>query len=200
MNHILEYAGVYNIFPPLTGWESSYRSGQGRSWGAEIDFGYDDGRTEANVYYTLSWSQRKFDDFYRGWYRDRNDNRHKLTVMAKHKFTKRFEIYGAWNWHSGNRVTMPDYETENGDYIYTEPNNVKLPDYHRLDLGMNFVKNTKRGNTSIWNLSIYNAYCRTNPITASGEQLTLPGGRFSYYGISIGVIPIVPTFSYTLKF
>ena len=200
MNHILEYAGVYNIFPPLTGWESNYRSGKGRSWGAEIDFGYDDGRTEANLYYTLSWSQRKFDDFYRGWYRDRNDNRHKLTVMAKHKFTKRFEIYGAWNWHSGNRVTMPDYETENGDYIYTEPNNVKLPDYHRLDLGMNFVKNTKRGNTSIWNLSIYNAYCRTNPITASGEQLTLPDGRFSYYGISIGIIPIVPTFSYTLKF
>ena len=181
-------------------WESCYRSGKGRSWGAEIDFGYDNGRTEANVYYTLSWSQRKFDDFYRGWYSDRNDNRHKLTIMARHKFTKRFEIYGAWNWHSGNRVTMATHETDDEKYLYTQPNNVKLPDYHRLDVGMNFVRNTKRGNTSIWNLSIYNAYCRPNPITASIESRSEGDRRFSLYGMSVGVIPIVPTFSYTLKF
>lgn len=200
MSHLLEYAGAYNIFPPLTNWESCYRSGKGRSWGAEIDFGYDNGRTEANVYYTLSWSQRKFDDFYRGWYSDRNDNRHKLTIIARHKFTKRFEIYGAWNWHSGNRVTMATHETDDEKYLYTQPNNVKLPDYHRLDIGMNFVRNTKRGNTSIWNLSIYNAYCRPNPITASIESRSEGDRRFSLYGMSVGVIPIVPTFSYTLKF
>ena len=200
MSHLLEYAGAYNIFPPLTNWESCYRSGKGRSWGAEIDFGYDNGRTEANVYYTLTWSQRKFDDFYRGWYSDRNDNRHKLTIMARHKFTKRFEIYGAWNWHSGNRVTMATHETDDEKYLYTQPNNVKLPDYHRLDVGMNFVRNTKRGNTSIWNLSIYNAYCRPNPITASIESRSEGDRRFSLYGMSVGVIPIVPTFSYTLKF
>ena len=200
MSHLLEYAGAYNIFPPLTNWESCCRSGKGRSWGAEIDFGYDNGRTEANVYYTLSWSQRKFDDFYRGWYSDRNDNRHKLTIMARHKFTKRFEIYGAWNWHSGNRVTMATHETDDEKYLYTQPNNVKLPDYHRLDVGMNFIRNTKRGNTSIWNLSIYNAYCRPNPITASIESRSEGDRRFSLYGMSVGVIPIVPTFSYTLKF
>ena len=196
MYHLLEYAGAYNIFPPLTNWESNFRSGQGRSWGAEIDFGFDNGRTEANVYYTLSWNQRKFDDFYRGWYRDRNDNRHKLTVMAKHKFNRRFEIYGAWNYHSGNRITMATHE----NFVYTEPNNVKLPDYHRLDVGMNFVRNTRRGNRSIWNLSLYNAYCRTNPITASEDELTVGDTRLSHYGISIGMIPIIPTFSYTLKF
>jgi hypothetical protein len=171
MYNLLEYAGAYNIFPPLTGWETSYRVGQGRSWGAELDFGYDNGRTEANVYYTLSWSQRKFDDFYHSWYKDRNDSRHKLTVMAKHKFGKRFELYGAFNWHSGYRVTIATHHTPDGKVdLYTEPNNVKLPDYHRLDLGFNFIKTTKRGNTSIWNLSLYNAYCYTNPITAYAEN------------------------------
>lgn len=201
MYNLLEYAGAYNVFPPLTGWEECYRNGLGRSWGAELDFGYDNGRTEANVYYTLSWNQRYFEDFFHTWYRDRNDNRHKLTLMAKHKFGKRFEIYGAWNWHSGNRVTMATHKSANGDYIYTEPNNVRLPDYHRLDVGMNFVKTTKRGNTSIWNLSIYNAYCRTNPITAEVYSRTLKAEEtFAYYGVAIGIIPIVPTFSYTLKF
>jgi hypothetical protein len=209
MNNLLEYAGAYNIFPPLTGWETSYRVGQGRSWGAELDFGYDNGRTEANVYYTLSWSQRKFDDFYHSWYKDRNDSRHKLTVMAKHKFGKRFELYGAFNWHSGYRVTIATHHTPDGRTdLYTEPNNVKLPDYHRLDLGFNFIKTTKRGNTSIWNLSLYNAYCYTNPITAYAENRsfdvvageTAMRERFAYYGTSVGIIPIVPTFSYTLKF
>ncbi len=207
MYNLLEYAGSYNIFPPLTGWESSYRVGTGRSWGTELDFGYDNGRTEANVYYTLSWSQRKFADFYHRWYRDRNDSRHKLTLMAKHKFGKRFELYGAFNWHSGYRVTMATHHTPDGKTdIYTEPNNVKLPDYHRLDLGFNFVKTTKRGNTSIWNLSIYNAYCHTNPITAETYSETLwpkgsnVGEKVAYFGESIGIIPIIPTFSYTLEF
>ena len=199
MYNLIEYAGAYNFFPPLNGWEEFYKNGLGRSWGAELDFGYDNGRTEANVYYTLSWSQRKFDDFYPDWYRDRNDNRHKLTLMAKHKFGKRFEIYGAWNWHSGNRITLATHDAE-GKEVYMEPNNAKLPDYHRLDLGFNFAKTTKRGNTSIWNLSLYNAYCRANAITAELDWTHLDGKKFAYYGLSIGVIPIVPTFSYTLKF
>ncbi len=200
MYNLIEYAGTYAIFPPLTDWESSNRTGQGRSWGAELDFGYSNGRTQANVYYTLSWSQRNFEDFYPGWYRDRNDNRHKLTLMARHKFGKRFELYGAWNWHSGNRMTIATHETASGEELFTEPNNVKLPDYHRLDLGFNFVKNTKRGNTSIWNLSLYNAYCRANAITASEEYKSLDRKIVAIYGTSIGIIPIIPTFSYTLKF
>ena len=200
MYNLLEYAGAYSLLPPLSDWELGYKTGQGRSWGAEVDFGFSNGRTEANVYYTLSWTQRKFDDFYRGWYNDRNDNRHKLTLMAKHKFGKRFELYGAWNYHTGNRVTMPSHKTEDGIYLYLEPNNVKLPDYHRLDLGFNFVKNTKRGNISIWNLSVYNAYCRINPITALDEYLSHDRVVIAVYGLGTGIVPIIPTFNYTLKF
>ena len=200
MYNLIEYAGAYTIFPPLSDWEYGYKAGQGRSWGAELDFGYSNGKTEANVYYTLSWSQRKFDDFYRGWYSDRNDNRHKLTLMAKHKFTKRFEVYSAWNYHTGNRITLASHQTPSGTNIYLEPNNVKLPDYHRLDVGMNFVRTTRRGNTGIWNLSIYNAYCRTNPIAAMEEYESLDRVTMATYGIALGIIPIVPTFSYTLKF
>ena len=200
MYNLIEYAGAYTIFPPLSDWEYGYKAGQGRSWGAELDFGYSNGKTEANVYYTLSWSQRKFDDFYRGWYSDRNDNRHKLTIMAKHKFTKRFEVYSAWNYHTGNRITLASHQTPSGTDIYLEPNNVKLPDYHRLDVGMNFVRTTRRGNTGIWNLSIYNAYCRTNPIAAMEEYESLDRVTVATYGTALGIIPIVPTFSYTLKF
>ena len=78
---------------------------------------------------------------------------------------------------------------------------MQLPDYHRLDLGLNFHKTTKRGNQSIWNLSIYNAYCRTNIVFAyvSGEYDD-QGNLIKYVGEGLGLIPIIPTFSYTLKF
>mgnify|MGYP003302505045 FL=1 len=200
MYNLIEYAGPYSIFPPLTDWEYGYKSGQGRSWGTELDFGYSNGKTEVNAYYTLSWSQRKFDDFYRGWYSDRNDNRHKLTLMARHKFTKRFEIYGAWNYHTGNCITLSSHQTPDGINVYPKPNNVKVPDYHRLDVGLNFVKITKRGNTSIWNLSVYNAYCHLNPISALEEYHHLDNVTLANYGSAVGIIPIIPTFSYTLKF
>jgi len=61
---------------------------------------------------------------------------------------------------------------------------------------MNFRKTTKRGNESIWNLSLYNVYCRMNPMLA--EIRTEKNG--TAYGVATGVIPIIPSFSYTLKF
>ena len=49
-------------------------------------------------------------------------------------------------------------------------------------------------------MSIYNAYCRTNPISAFEDMRVLDDRVFAYYGLAVGLIPIVPTFSYTLKF
>ena len=84
------------------------------------------------------------------------------------------------------------------------PNNLKLPDYHRLDIGFNFRKTTKRGNESIWNLSVYNVYCQMNPfityIDADYEFTKENLFGFNFTGEAFGIIPILPSFSYTLKF
>lgn len=90
------------------------------------------------------------------------------------------------------------------ELFYTRPNNSRLPEYHRLDLGFNFRKTTKRGNESIWNLSLYNAYFNTNPITAylyreyNFTKENLSG--LTFIGDAYGVVPIIPSFNYTLKF
>ena len=81
--------------------------------------------------------------------------------------------------------------------MYTEPFGIRMPAYHRLDVGMNFRKTTKRGNEGIWNLSVYNAYCRMNPIFA---ETYIDDETNKYMGRSYGIIPIIPTISYTLKF
>jgi hypothetical protein len=79
-----------------------------------------------------------------------------------------------------------------------------MPFYHRLDVGFNFHKTTRRGNESIWNLSLYNAYCNVNAITAyidTSYEFTednLTGLNFT--GEAFGFVPVIPSFSYTLKF
>lgn len=80
--------------------------------------------------------------------------------------------------------------------MYGKPNNITLPAYHRLDVGINFRRTTKRGFERIWNVSIYNAYCRMNPFYTKIER-QVDG---SFRGKAIGLFPIIPSFSYTLNF
>lgn len=210
MSNLLEFRGKWGIYPPIHLWEEAMTVGKGRSWGMETEVSWTDENTSLTAYYTLSWSQRLFEEFYPAWYKDRNDNRHKITLMGTRKLGKRCEVYASWNFHSGGWVTAESHgiwSEELGSYpinFYEKPNNIKIPDYHRLDIGFNFRKTTKRGNESIWNLSVYNVYCSMNPFVVytnyaydfTKENLS----GLSYIGEAFGIIPIIPSFSYTLKF
>lgn len=210
MDNLLEFRGKWGIYPPIHLWEDTMVAGKGRSWGVETEVSWSDEKTSLNAFYTLSWSQRLFEDFYPDWYRDRNDNRHKITLTATRKIGRRCEVYAGWNFHSGNLITVESQALAPEDIgswpetFYSKPNNLKLPDYHRLDIGFNFRRTTVRGNESIWNLSIYNAYCHMNPILAYlGEQYDFTKDNlygFSFVGEAFGMIPVLPSFSYTLKF
>ena len=68
--------------------------------------------------------------------------------------------------------------------------------YHRLDIGFDFRHITKRGNERIWNLSFYNAYCHFNSLFVNIRQDNK--GQFSIKNHAY--IPIIPSFSYTIKF
>lgn len=210
MDNLLEFSGKWGLYPPITRWEEAMTAGKGRSWGLENELTWSNEKTSLEAYYTLSWSQRFFPDFYPTWYKDRNDNRHKITLVASRRFGKRFEMFASWNYHSGGWMTAKSQAIWNGEIgdnpemFYTYPNNLQIPDYHRLDIGFNFHKTTKRGNESIWNLSLYNVYCRLNPLFSEVKKyydFTEDNMIGLYYvGASYGVIPIIPSFSYTLKF
>lgn len=207
MNHILEYDGKNQLAPSVENWEADVKRGKGRVYGVELALSRHVLKTSMNFSYTLSWSKRKFDDIYRGWYANKFDNRHKINISVRHQLTQQIEAYAAWNYHSGNKITVPSQYIESpalpgingkkpGQWVYEEPNNATLPAYHRLDLGVNFRKVTKRGLERIWNISIYNAYCRMNVLYAKVDDLS--AGKFT--SKATGVFPIIPSFSYTLKF
>lgn len=208
MDNLIEYDGSSGVLNPTADrWENEVRTGKGKAYGMETDVSYSNGKTSVDVSYTLSWSKRYFPDFYSAWYPDKFDNRHKFFVHISHKFNERMDAYASWNYRSGNRITLPSQQvdapvlpgverTNEEMLVYEMPNNVSLPAYHRLDVGINFRKITKRGFERIWNISLYNAYCRMNPLYATVQQN--PDGTF--VGKAHGVFPVIPSFSYTLKF
>lgn len=199
MDHILVYNGSNTFVPPVSEWEKTFTEGRGQSWGLEVEATYDNGPLTLSAYYTLSWVRRNFDAIYGGWYLDRNDNRHKVNLVASWHFAKHWEVFANWNYHSGNRITFPShYFEQEGErvYLYDAPYNTQLPDYHRLDLGIDYGTTFRNGQSLRVNLSVYNAY---NHLNASLAFLrTEKDGSFS--GMAYGLIPIIPTVTATYKF
>lgn len=202
MDHLLVYNGSNSFVPPLTEWEKSFTEGTGKSWGLEVEASYNNGPLELSAYYTLSWTRRNFEDFYCTWFPDRNDNRHKVNLVASWHFAKHFSLFLNWNWHSGNRITFPTHILQGTDgplrdvYVYDAPYNTKLPDYHRLDTGVDFSRTNAKGRTIKLNLSIYNTYNHLNAVFAFLERDK--AGNLS--GMAYGLVPIIPTLSFTYQF
>lgn len=214
--HLLQYRNWMGLQPSAADWDKDVIDGDGRSYGLEADVTYSNSRLTLSGGYTLSWSERNFDGFYDGWFKSQFDNRHKVDLGMRLKINKKVSMTAAWNYHSGNRITLPvgyGYmpilpEGNNDvtwDFIYDKPNNYALPAYHRLDLGFDFRHTSKKGREHIWNLSIYNAYCNFNPICVDIDidwDDTSYGSNNNYVikTRKMGFIPIIPSFSYTLKF
>ena len=188
-------------------WDEETCEGQGRSWGLEADATFRLPYVTATASYTLSWSRRYFPELYKGWFYDQFDNRHKLDVTLRYRFNPHLSVYAAWVCRTGNRMSLPvayvpqpslpgEDRYGEGGYVYDKPNNLTLPAYHRLDVGADFRSTTRRGHERIWNISIYNAYCHLNTLYVDVDRQS--DGTFVVH--SRGYVPIVPSFSYTIKF
>lgn len=213
-NHILEHNSWAGLEPPADKWDEWVMDGKGKFYGFELDGEYKTKRLVFNGSYTLSWNKRLYRDFYPEWYYDKFDNRHKLNLSLQYQISPKINFYAAWTYHTGNRLTLPSHYTNlpnlpggnaivyqygqdnHWGFIYDKPNNAVLPAYHRLDIGCDFHHTTKHGHERIWNVSIYNAYCHLNPLYVDVKM----NYKQEFTAKTKGVIPILPSVSYTIKF
>lgn len=217
MNNILENKDGSALMPSFSQWDQKIVSGKGRSYGVEFMARKVTGRTTGWIGYGLTWANRQFKEINRGnRYPAKFDNRHKVNIVIAHKLSKRVDINLSWMYATGNRVTIAleqydgaqppgtEYPGGNSPFDYVkERNNVKLADYHRLDLGLNIYRPKKNGRMGIWNISIYNVYNRLNPFmihkkSVYDESGEFPNGKTVFQ--QIGILPIIPSISYTYKF
>ena len=207
MNDLISYKEGTSFFD-ATGWESSIETGgMGRSYGLECFIQKSSGNTTGWIGYTLSWSDRKFDNINFGnWYPYKYDRRHDISFVMSHVFNDRFDIGATWVYGTGNAITFPlatywSYEGgPNGDYIqtveyYGNRNSSRMNPYHRFDFGINFHKQKKRYKRT-WNLSIYNLYNRKNPFFVYLSQ----NDNNENVARQVSLFPIIPTITYSIKF
>lgn len=220
MDHLLEYRDDYKDLQ-VTSWEDRLTSGSGRAYGADFQAEADFGKLHGFIGYGLMWSDRLFADLNRGKrFPSKYDNRHKITLSATWKCSERVELNAGWVFMTGNRVTLslenypypdgyptnivpsyPHKDEEMPDY-YAGKNNVRLPAYHRLDVGINIYRPLRRGRTGIWNVSLYNAYSRMNPIMIekNNQKQSMDGTPLAPRFRQFALFPVIPSVSYTYKF
>ena len=107
------------------------------------------------------------------------------------------------------RIIVPDQQyTFDVSAVYSSGrNNYNLPPSHRLNLGINLRRPTKRGGESVWNLSLYNAYNAMNPNFIFYKYFSYDNpeekpmiDKDVVFLSRVTVLPILPAFSYTLNF
>jgi len=186
-------------------WEYTITQGIGWSYGLETMLRKDAGNLQAWLSYTLSWAHRQFEEVNNGEVFPFNfDRRHQLHLNLNYKFNTSWSLSANWNFGTGQPTTFIEtsFEFIPSDFLYT-PSDVqlgtlnadRLPNYHRLDLSVNY----KTGNPK-WkhhfSLSFFNVYNRKNPFF----RYKLSDGYNPSTEVQLNLLPFVPGLNYTLQF
>lgn len=209
MDNMIEYKEGASFFSSSTRWEDKVEMGEGRSYGLELLAKKENGNTNGWIGYTWSRSERQFTNINAGnWFPARHDRKHDISIVLSQRISKSIDIGATWVFGTGNAVTLathnilPLENNENGNGSSEEMvpyfegrNNYRLPNYHRLDLGINFTKQKKHGKRT-WNISVYNAYNQKNPFFIYVTDKD--NGAKALKQVSL--FPILPSISYTYTF
>lgn len=213
MKGLIEYKSGANFLDSKNNWEEKVEvGGRGRAYGVETFFQKKSDVITGWIGYTISWSNRQFANINGGqWYPYKFDRRHDVSIVTSYKPNSKIDLSCSWVFSTGNATTFPqgtypfvdtgfsqqfaENQDVEGIYYYGRKNSLRMPNYHRLDLGLNFHRQKKHG-VRAWNFSLYNAYGRKNPFflfpanNSQGQRVLNQVSMFNF----------VPSFSYSFKF
>jgi hypothetical protein len=182
--------------------EGELLSGIGRAYGLELMFKKKSGRFTGWVSYTLSRTERKIDGINDNkWYLAKQDRTHDISIVGIYDITPKLSVSALFVFYTGNAITFPSgkYELDGQTYfIYTDRNGYRMPNYHRLDLGLTWIRKNTEKYESSWNFSIYNAYARENAYSISFR--TNEDNPAITEAVQTTLFKIVPAITYNFKF
>lgn len=174
--------------------------GTGRSYGLELQLKKTKGKVTGWISYALSRSLRTFDQINQGKeFSARQDRIHDLSVVVMYKINKKLALAGTFVFNTGDAVTFPSGKyIINGEPVayYTERNGYRMPNYHRMDLGLTIYFKEKKRYSHNLNISIYNVYSQENAFTITFEEND--GGDLE--AIQTSLFKMVPSLTYNFNF
>ncbi len=188
--------------------ETEVLQGEGKSYGVEFLVRKNKGKLNGWLGYTYSRSLFKLDSEFNeervndgAFFPSNFDKPHDVSLVMNYKLSQRISLSSNFIYQTGRPVTFPvgNFTINQGDFVlYSDRNKFRVPDYYRLDLGINFEGNHKKKKLfhSFWSLSVYNVLGRNNPysvffVTDNGEVKALQSSIFA--------VP-VPSITYNIKF
>jgi len=186
--------------------EAGLSQGQGLAYGLEVLMKKSNGRMNGWLAYTYSRSVRKFADedqiitINEGkYYPSAFDQPHHLSLIMNYQLTSRSSFSANFNYSSGRPITIPVSKFSYDAYLavlnYSERNDYRIPDYHRLDVSLTIrdkPRNNKRLNGE-WVISLFNVYGRKNTYSISFDRY----GKASKMSVLGSVFPSV---TYNFRF
>lgn len=202
MQHQLDYENGANVITTVN-LESYLLSGQARSYGVEFLLKKNVGKLTGWLSYTWSKTEKQFDKLNEGnWFPARYDRTHDVSVVAMYDLSERWKLSATWVYATGDAVTYPVGKYTIDDIpiaYYTERNGSRMPDTHRMDLGVTFVAKKTDKFESSWNFSIYNAYNHKNAYMIYFEAPD-PECPDILEARKVTLFPILPSVTWNFKF
>lgn len=212
-SNLIDYKEGSSLLAPQNLLSKVETNGIGKVYGIEFLVRRNIGKVTGWIGYTFSKNDRKFENMNNGnWYPFKFDRTHDISVVVNYKINEKIDLSATWVYMTGNAFTLtqgqyeylaPIYNHSYDGYdptnytahLYNGKNSVRLPSYHRLDVGVNLTKVKKKG-TRIWSFSVYNLYNRQNAFFFYYRKNN--DGLHSLHQLTI--FPIIPSISYRFLF
>jgi len=189
--------------------------GKGKAYGLEMILNKEAGRLSGWLSYTLSRALSYVDEINDGIpYPAYSDRPHDFSFYLSWAVHPRITLTGNFIYMTGAPFSTPTgfYYYDNHQVpIYGQRNNDRLPEYHRLDLAMNWhLSKPERRFQHELIFSVYNLYNRKNPVALHFNKVEGNGGNFlvpvDFYtnpelvATQFYLYGIVPSISYHFNF
>ena len=220
MNNLIAYKEGASYLQIREDWEDKVTEGKGESYGMEFFVQKKYGKWNGWLGYTLSWTNRQFDEVNFGKkFPYKYDRRHDINLAIAYQPRDHVSYSMSWVFGTGNAVSLPISE-----YLVIDPNSrwwstrnyttyveyyggrnqYRMNAYHRLDLSASWTKK-KRWGERTWSLGAYNAYNHKNPFFLMFDEraYTNPSTGATEYKtqlVQYSLFPIIPSFTYSFKF
>jgi hypothetical protein len=182
--------------------EADLLYGEGRAYGIELYIKKRFGKLNGWVGYTLSKTERRFDDIEHGiWFNAKQDRTHDLSLVGIYKAGPRWTLSSTFVYNTGNAVTFPagKYQVNNQTYFYySARNSDRMPDYHRLDLAATLEAKPGKKLQSSWSMGFYNIYGRKNAYSINFQDD--PDDKTKTQAVKTTLFGIIPSITWNFKF
>jgi len=212
LENVLEYKnGVKVVMNPNL--EADLLNAKGYNVGLELYVKKNTGKLGGWVSYTLSRSMRKTNGIWdeeqinkNNYFPSNYDKTHNLIINTNYYISQRWRFAATFTYNTGRPVTLPEHEYYINGYkyiYYSDRNEYRLPDYHRLDVSITLgesLRLRKKWKGS-FTFSVINLYGRKNAYSVFYQRnsTSISNNDYNLYKLYIIGRPF-PTLTYNISF